>query len=123
MKIYKGYFKPDETITNLILPIKAEWYDMIDSDIKKEEYREIKPYWTKRFQKIGALDDKEKPTDMKCCVYFRNGYRRDSRTMLVWFQLAIGEGRKEWGAKEGEIYYILKILTHLQVIMQDKDGE
>ena len=33
----------------LILPIKKQWYDMILSGEKKEEYREIKPYYEKRF--------------------------------------------------------------------------
>ena len=32
----------------LRLPIKKQWLDMIRSDIKKEEYREIKPYWVSR---------------------------------------------------------------------------
>jgi len=29
----------------LRLTIKKEWFDMIQSGEKKEEYREIKPYW------------------------------------------------------------------------------
>ena len=33
----------------LILPIKKEWFDMILSGEKKEEYREIKPYYERRF--------------------------------------------------------------------------
>ena len=39
----------------LILPIKKKWYDMILSGEKKEEYREIKPYYTKRLQNIHLL--------------------------------------------------------------------
>ena len=31
----------------LILPIKKKWFDMIASGEKKEEYREIKPYYNK----------------------------------------------------------------------------
>ena len=34
----------------LVLPIKKEWLDMIISGEKKEEYREIKPYYDSRFQ-------------------------------------------------------------------------
>lgn len=34
----------------LTLPIKKKWFDMILSGEKKEEYRKIKPYWTKRFK-------------------------------------------------------------------------
>ena len=33
----------------LILPIKKKWFDMIASGEKKEEYREIKPYYDSRF--------------------------------------------------------------------------
>lgn len=35
----------------LHLPLKKEWYEMIESGVKTEEYREIKPYWSKRFLK------------------------------------------------------------------------
>ncbi len=33
----------------LTLPIKKKWFDMIASGEKKEEYREIKPYYDSRF--------------------------------------------------------------------------
>ena len=32
----------------LTLSVKKEWFDKILSGEKKEEYREIKPYWIKR---------------------------------------------------------------------------
>lgn len=32
----------------LIFPLKKEWYDKIKSGEKTVEYREVKPYWTKR---------------------------------------------------------------------------
>lgn len=32
----------------LTLSVKKEWFDKIVSGEKKEEYREIKPYWIKR---------------------------------------------------------------------------
>lgn len=32
----------------LILPIKRKWFDMILSGEKKEEYRDIKPYYDTR---------------------------------------------------------------------------
>lgn len=32
----------------LFLPLKAKWYDMIESGIKTEDYREFKEYWFKR---------------------------------------------------------------------------
>lgn len=36
----------------LTLPIKKKWFDMIKSGEKKEEYREIKPYYDSRFYHI-----------------------------------------------------------------------
>ena len=32
----------------LYLVLKSKWYDMIASGEKREEYREVKPYWKKR---------------------------------------------------------------------------
>lgn len=42
----------------LILPIKSKWFNMILSGDKQEEYREIKPYYTKtkhNTHKLGNL--------------------------------------------------------------------
>lgn len=33
----------------LTLSLTAEWFELIQKEIKTEEYREIKPYWAKRF--------------------------------------------------------------------------
>ena len=35
----------------LIFPLKKEWYEKIRSGKKTIEYREVKPYWTKRLQR------------------------------------------------------------------------
>ena len=40
----------------LTLSLKKQWFDMIKSGEKKEEYREIKPYYTSRLT-IQASDD------------------------------------------------------------------
>ena len=39
----------------LDLSLTYKWYDMIVSGEKKEEYREIKDYWIKRFIDIAAV--------------------------------------------------------------------
>ena len=42
----------------LTLPIKKKWFDMILYGKKKEEYREIKPYYNSRFAKaLGISQD------------------------------------------------------------------
>ena len=38
----------------LIFPLKKEWYEKIRSGEKRIEYREVKPYWTKRFWHEGG---------------------------------------------------------------------
>ena len=41
------------------MPLKAQWYEMIESGVKTEEYREIKPYWNQRLLMYGnAWGDK-----------------------------------------------------------------
>lgn len=39
----------------LILPIKRKWFEMIASGEKKEEYRELKPYYHTRLKKYLDL--------------------------------------------------------------------
>lgn len=36
----------------LVFPLKKEWYEKIKSGEKTIEYREVKPYWTKRLEKL-----------------------------------------------------------------------
>ena len=58
----------------LILPIKKKWFDMILSGEKKEEYREIKPYYTTRLNKIFNMVD-DIPVELaETEVKFTNGY-------------------------------------------------
>lgn len=105
----------------LTLPIKKKWFDMILSGEKKEEYREIKPYYEKRFNNIlrnnpRAFDSKGTLnewliTDIKYIlpVRFRNGYSLESPSFIANCRLTIGTGRQEWGAELGKRYYILTI--------------
>lgn len=98
-----------ERITELVLPIKRKWFDMILAGEKTEEYREIKPYWTKRFKTIELLDDSGKPTNNKALVTFRNGYGKDAPEFKAWVTMDIGDGLRNWGAETGARYYVLVI--------------
>lgn len=42
----------------LIFPLKKEWYEKIRSGEKTVEYREVKPYWTRRLinAEFGGID-------------------------------------------------------------------
>lgn len=99
----------------LILPIKKKWFDMIASREKTEEYREIKPYYRKRFETIGLLDVYGLPVVNKVWVILRNGYSTKSPQIEAEVTLDIKEGRPEWGAEPGVEYYVLKILRICRV--------
>lgn len=91
----------------LVLPIKKVWFDMIKSGIKKEEYRDIKPYYTTRFKKLWGdnLEDNNKEVD----ILFRNGYSNNSPSFVARCSICVKEGNPNWGAIEGTKYYTLKI--------------
>lgn len=100
----------------LILPIKKKWFDMILSGEKKEEYRDIKPYWDKRFKNSLydiTLDSWVNPIikSAQGNVIFKNGYQKDAPKIRCFVELSQDYGKPEWGAEPNKIYYVLKILS------------
>lgn len=91
----------------LTLPIKKKWFDMIKSGEKKEEYREIKPYYMSRFSRFDVRADYYQPMGE---VIFRNGYSKNSPSIKCKCEIAYDYGKEEWGAEPNELYYVLKIL-------------
>jgi len=82
----------------LTLTLKKKWFDMILAGIKKEEYREIKPYWTKRLFNIPRA------------ILFTNGYGKKVPSILIECKgLYRSLGIIEWGAPEKIAVYILKL--------------
>ena len=98
----------------LTIPIKGRWYRMILYCEKKEEYREIKPYWRKRFHTAGLCFENGMPK-MPAEVLFVNGYGNDRPAIKAKVRLSLGKGRPEWGAEPGKIYYKLIILEREKV--------
>ena len=124
-----------EKMIVLDLPLKKEWYNMIESGVKTEEYREIKPYWIKRlFETINVEFTHYEKIDDECAnfycsnvkylkddfkgggfrikdythIRFRYGYTK--RTMLFELKgITIGKGNTEWGAPEDKEVFILKL--------------
>jgi len=86
----------------LHLTLKKEWFDMIDSGVKKEEYREIKPYWTKRFfNEDGSTKDYD-------IIRFKNGYNSDSPVFNVEFKgIRLGKGNPDWGGDKNNVYILI----------------
>lgn len=99
----------------MILPIERKWLNMILSGEKKDEYREIKPYWTVRIIRWLGFPSEETETVLELLraqgtinahpVILQNGYRRDSPEVEVMCRLSIGTGKEEWGAAPGKEYY------------------
>lgn len=98
----------------LILPIKRKWFDMIKSEEKKEEYREIKLYWFKRFSKNIIIFHYDGHGRHLIEVIFRNGYNSNSPQLKCKCILSIGQGKEEWGAEPNKEYYVLEILEVLE---------
>ena len=97
----------------LYLPLKKKWFDMIVSGIKKEEYREINDYWTKRLVETeGNLIDgfTFKQYDF---IEFTLGYpaadNTDARARFKFAGIEKTTGCPEWGAEPGKRYYVIKI--------------
>lgn len=106
----------------LELPLKKEWYKLIECGEKKEEYREIKPYWTKRLLQdipFAWHNIRDRAVETNDCslfygkkiptrythVRFRYGYTK--RTMLFNLEyITLGKGNPEWGALDTEVFII-----------------
>lgn len=112
----------------LHLTLKKKWFDMILSGKKKDEYREIKPYWINRLCHKGYLKY-SKPTqeDLVIPYYegmnlfdaikldfgtvtFKNGYVADAPEIVVELKaIEIKEGNPDWGAVQGVKYFVLSL--------------
>jgi hypothetical protein len=79
----------------LHLTLKKRYFDKIAAGIKKEEYREIKPYWTKRLE--GKTFDE---------ILFKNGYSKNARSMRV----------KWLGMTKRENHYVIKLGNVLETL-------
>lgn len=82
-------------MSTLHLTLKGKWFDMILSGEKKEEYREIKPYWIKRLSKNY---DK---------IKFVHGYGNDKPWFIIELKgISRGIGNSNWGAPENRVFIL-----------------
>ena len=117
-------FLPDASIEqNTMLPavlpltLKKKWFDMIKAGVKLEEYREIKRFWIVRLlsnieyliteEDVMAIGARFKTFDV---VEFTNSYSKNSpRVKIECKGIEIKEGKKEWGAVQGQKYFTIKL--------------
>lgn len=122
-----------ERMKILHLPLKAEWYRMIESGEKTEEYREIKPYWLKRLLR-SDWPTPNKKIDNFCASFYCNNknaltrhlrsgnfiaapythirfhYGYTKRTMFYKIRkIIIGRGKPEWGAPLDRYVFIIEL--------------
>lgn len=112
-----------EDIKILHLNLKKKWFDLIDKGIKKEEYREIKPYWEKRLIDYKALKDNYQAIALKrymlgiwtdVCKAFPKGYthvliRYGYTKQFIIFtigEIKFGIGNPDWGAPSCSVFII-----------------
>lgn len=117
----------------LHLPLKKEWYQMIERGEKREEYREIKPYWIKRLVPCtngcanGHSSEKHNQCVYTCQavqghmngyfrgqrvspythVLFRYGYTKKTMTFEIE-NVSIGYGDPAIGAPKDKKVFIIK---------------
>ena len=111
----------------LHLPLKAKWYEMIESRIKPEEYRGITAYWIVRLfrdengRKISRLTANFLASNIEILkrwiesgklvfkpfdyVKFSYGYTRRTMTFEIE-SITIGKGKPEWGAPTEDVFII-----------------
>ena len=111
----------------LHLTLKAQWYNMIESGVKLEEYREIKAYWVQRLciwpdgRKIGKSDAEFLASNISYLisaiyegrieftdstrVKFSFGYTKRTMTYKIK-DIVLGKGNPEWGAPDIEVFII-----------------
>lgn len=111
----------------LRLTLTKKWFDMIESGEKKEEYREIKQFWSSRllwheYRPVTCTNSLKDQIEVSANdrfssgifrtdfdrVEFKNGYRKDARTMLVeCLGITYGQSNPKWSDNwQGDVYII-----------------
>jgi hypothetical protein len=98
----------------LKLTLKKQWFDMILSGEKTEEYREVKRYWIQRLCNEIEYENNQSNWEAVFKKYdwveFTNGYNKNSpKVTLECKGIEIGMGFTDWGAIGHEDYFIIKL--------------
>ena len=116
----------------LDLSLKHCWYDMIASGEKKEEYRDLRPYYANRLLYGCSLGVKQyweevfanaqtkdwfKPemllrdygSRFYDAVRFHRGQGSPVTMLVECLGISVGKGKPEWGAPEDKEVFIIKL--------------
>ena len=107
----------------LHLPLKAKWYEMIESGVKTEEYRILSAHWVQRLLEFAvgarmsrgiALEFAYKAEFLRDSTFnirkfrvvkFSYGYTKRTMTFEIE-SITIGKGKPEWGAPTKDVFII-----------------
>ena len=92
----------------LKLVLKKQWYDMIASGKKKEEYRRICEYWVSRLLEVNEEGDYEYRKFDKVTFYLGYSKNRPSMTFAIK-EICMDKGQYDWGAETGEKYFVIRL--------------
>lgn len=96
----------------LTLSIDQDSFEEIRSGRKKEEYRELKPYYTTKLIKefpFTMMLRLPKHEELRT-VRFKVGVSSKAPKVLAKCSLTIDGGQEQMGTTPGEWYYVLKII-------------
>lgn len=95
----------------LHLNLKRKWFDMVLNGEKTEEYRDIKPFWDKRFWHLFPQEIKgETYFPIVDTITFSNGYSKTRSQFVIELKgLKKNIGFQEWGAEKGVEYYVFSL--------------
>lgn len=109
------------------LSLKAKWFEMTKSGVKREDYREINEYWWKRLVQCGecyrsledSLNNVLAPTEEWKMLLAKKfdvnvmtlGYPSNGDTSrilkLEHKGIEIRTGNPEWGAEPNKLYFVI----------------
>lgn len=111
----------------LHLTLKKEWFYMILSGEKRDEYRDIKPHWIQRLIWLKEEESYDTVIDVleNCpedfegddagfrhydAVLFRNGYSKNAPEMLLEFHGVRSDfGIERWGGNPNKRTFVIKL--------------
>lgn len=104
------------TKETLHLNLKKEWFDLILSGVKKQEYRDITDYWKNRFDNLFSMKHGDETfIPIIETITFSNGYAKDRRQFEIECKgTMIGTGKPEWGAEKDKKYFVFRLGRVLQ---------
>jgi hypothetical protein len=92
----------------LHLNLKKQWFDMILSGEKKEEYRDLSTYWETRL--INFIFDQVTEFKKFDTITFSNGYAKDRPQFIIKLKnIRIDFGKPIWGANPKFEYFVLEL--------------